>query len=290
MNRLFIIGSPRSGTTLLRLMLNRHSDITVPPEAGFLTWLYQDYKSFTFSESVILDFVNDLLLTKKIANWGLSETNLKGFLLKTKPNTYSELIDAVYRYYSQNICGKSVKYLGDKNNFFINDIELISSLYPNSMFIQIVRDGRSVAKSYKDLAEKKIDSINAPNLPSNIPDIARTWMKDINVSKYELSKLNKSRVLTVRFEDLVIQPQSTLEVICTFLNISFDHKMLTYYETTEGEGLEPKEFLAWKEKNKKPILDNEAFKYKMLSEDEFLEFTKIASKELSLYGYLSNEY
>ena len=39
----FILGNPRSGTTLLRVILHSHENIIVPPECGFLTWLYKDY-------------------------------------------------------------------------------------------------------------------------------------------------------------------------------------------------------------------------------------------------------
>ena len=54
MKRFFVIGSPRSGTTLLRLMLNKNVKLSVPPEAGFLVWLYDKYKNFAYSENDVL--------------------------------------------------------------------------------------------------------------------------------------------------------------------------------------------------------------------------------------------
>ncbi|MDE2234040.1 MAG: sulfotransferase, partial [Gammaproteobacteria bacterium] len=49
----FVIGSPRSGTTLLRLILTSHPQIVVPPECGFVTWLYPTFGEWGLSEFTI---------------------------------------------------------------------------------------------------------------------------------------------------------------------------------------------------------------------------------------------
>jgi hypothetical protein len=76
MDRFFIIGNPRSGTTLLRLMLNKHSEIIVPPEAGFLVWLYKNLKVDYFNNGYKI-FLEDLKATNKIESWNLNYNELE---------------------------------------------------------------------------------------------------------------------------------------------------------------------------------------------------------------------
>ena len=123
MNRFFVIGSPRSGTTLFRLMLNKHKGLVVPPEAGFLTWLYGNYKDFNCG--MIDDFVEDLSQTKKFASWNVDISALREYLVKAGPQNYKSLIDLVYAFYAQRVLKKNVTIMGDKNNFFLNEIVLL---------------------------------------------------------------------------------------------------------------------------------------------------------------------
>ena len=72
-----MIGNPRSGTSLLRLMLNNHPFISVPPECGFVVWLYEKYKNEKFvNKKLINNFIIDLLGCKKFETWGLSKSEI----------------------------------------------------------------------------------------------------------------------------------------------------------------------------------------------------------------------
>lgn len=286
MKRFFIIGNPRSGTTLLRLMLNKHQNISVPPEAGFLVWLYERYSDFTFNKKSVDDFVQELSNTTKIEHWNLDFFELNKFILSEKPDNFSTLMDNVYFFYVKNNLNKDAFLYGDKNNFYLHKIDLLSSIYKNAKFIHIIRDGRSVAVSYKELKKKVIQDKYAPNLPDNINNIAQEWISNINKINNSFEKLNSSLVYTVRFEDLVLEPEKTLMKICLFLNIDYDNEMLNYYKTTEEEGLEPSSFLKWKDKNKKPLQEEEVYKYKKNSTVELEQFEKIAQGLLSRYKYI----
>ena len=72
---IFIIGNPRSGTTLLRLMLTSHPEVCIPPEAGFALWLLRDFSDWTPADG--LDgFLTALMETRKFRHWGLTRTRL----------------------------------------------------------------------------------------------------------------------------------------------------------------------------------------------------------------------
>lgn len=288
MNRFFIIGSPRSGTTLFRLMLNKHKGIVVPPEAGFMAWLYDRYRYFSIT--MIDDFVIELSETRKFKSWNIETSLLKVHILKSQPKNYSELIDSVYFYYAQQVLGKEFELMGDKNNFYLNEIEKINKMYPSCRFIHIVRDGRSVAVSYKGLASRGFSSLNAPKLSGNIEEIANVWKNDMEVIERSFENIAKQRVQCIRFEDLVLSADDTLKAVSEFLEVEYDSEMLNYYLTTESEGLEPKEFLAWKEKNSSPLLPEEAYKYRQLGVDERNIFEKICQVQMRKYGYIGGFY
>lgn len=286
MKRFFIIGSPRSGTTLLRLMLNKHSKVSVPPEAGFLAWLYDEYKDFSFTEKNATNFIATLRKTTKIEHWDIDFNLLTKFIFLEKPTSFPSLINCVYIFYSKYKLLKEVEVYGDKNNFFLNKIDLLAKLYKGVKFIHIIRDGRSVAVSYKDLNKKKIASIYAPDLPSNIEEIAKEWNHNVQKINASFDKLEAVQHITVRFEDLILEPEQSLRDICDFLEIDYDNEMLNFFQTTEKEGLEPSDFLSWKSKNMMPLQKEEVLKYKKLSKIETDIFDKMTSTILAQYNYI----
>lgn len=281
--RFFILGNPRSGTTLLRLMLNKHKSICVPPEAGFLIWLYDKGRERDWDYT---DFIEELKKTKKIENWNLDFDLLEEHLYQKKPQTYADLNDCIYYFYASRVLKKEVDFIGDKNNYFISHIETLNKIYPQSKYIHIVRDGRSVAASYQELMKKNIHTDNAPDLPININEIATSWINNIKMIQKSLNKINATRVLEVRFEDIVQQPIKTLHKIMSFLNLSYDENMLSYYTTTEQEGLEPVEYMEWKSKNLKPLMPEEATRYMSLDKENIKAFEEIAFELLKEYKYI----
>ncbi len=97
---IFVLGNPRSGTTMLRLMLTCHRNIMIPPEAGFAVWLYQRYNGWLKNSRHQLDaFVDDLLETRKIETWEIDGPELKRYLHEADPSSYPEAVSLVYQWY-----------------------------------------------------------------------------------------------------------------------------------------------------------------------------------------------
>jgi hypothetical protein len=285
----FIIGNPRSGTTLIRLMLSAHSEIVIPPESGFAVWYHDTYKNwqtlFTENERIIDTFIDDLFRARKFENWDLNKNDITKYLYAKKPLTYSDLIALIYLYYAKKI-GKKIRYWGDKNNFHLNYINLLKDLFPGIHFIHIIRDGRSVACSYKKIMSSNIQSQYAPKLPRDISKIAEEWSQNMQTVRSSFQIIKYENVQEIRFEDLIQEPKSILRNICDALDLKYEKRMLEYYKLSEKDGNEPPEFMQWKQKNKLPLLPEEVDRFKReLSADEIAIFQKIAGTELKSYRY-----
>lgn len=287
MQQFFIIGNPRSGTTLLRLMLDAHPNITVPPECGFIIWFYQKYCNWIPDAN--LDhkynlFIEDLKTAKKIENWHLDYDALASFLNESKPDNYSELCDAIYQYYA-TMHTSSITIWGDKNNFYLRHIKELVQLFPNAKFIHIIRDGRDVACSYKELNRKELSSPNAPKLADDIIQIANEWQQNnFKILNGFASHVKETNFISVRYEDLVKESDNELKRLCTFLHIDYHPSMLAYHKNSTT--YEPEEFLQWKADTKKAPQLNKINRYKKdLSESEIQAFSSEAHTMLKRFMY-----
>ncbi|MDZ8119821.1 sulfotransferase family protein [Pontiella agarivorans] len=288
MTPFFIIGNPRSGTTLLRLMLASHPDLLVTPECGFALWLAGEFSNQDCtSKSVRKAYAQQVCNCRKFDTWGITAEALESHLLKSTAGNYAELAAEVYHCYGKLIAKKKYLRWGDKNNFYLNQIDQIASLYPKAQFIHIIRDGRDVACSYKELHKKNITSRFTPGLPIKTEDIAREWRQNILTIQTGLGKLSPHLVLEQKFDSLLNNPSRDLSLICDFLGIKYDDQMLNYYLLNKQNQLEPRELLPWKEKTlQRPQRDRSGRYHQDLTKSQIQRFEKIAGDILSHYHFL----
>ncbi len=279
-NPFFIIGNPRSGTTLLRLILNKHPKAIVPPECGFSLWLYNKFKYKEFSDNhVRIEFIKDLYNTRKFETWNIKKKLVESLILQHGVKSFTEAIKMVYLAYAMTNNRKSEIY-GDKNNYFIDHIPELNKIFNKPKFIFIIRDGRDVALSYININKSNITTKYRPKLPSEIQQIACEWQNN-NLSILETKNLNS---ILVKYENLILDTTTTLNNICNFLDIKYDKQMLKFYESND----EPLEFMQWKSKTNKPIDKSRVGAYKkLLSHKDIAMFESTAGATLRKLGYLN---
>ena len=95
---IFILGNPRSGTSLLRLMLHSHSHISIPPESHFFLWLEDKYKDWNISR--LENYIIDLCASTKFETWNINHEDLLVFLKKQRISSYGHLTSLVHYFYS----------------------------------------------------------------------------------------------------------------------------------------------------------------------------------------------
>lgn len=208
----FIVGSARSGTTLLRLMLNAHRDIAVPPESRFITELWQGQEMVD-----VEGLLGRLAAHKRFEAWDLPLEAVREELGKIGSADYASVIEAAYKAYAR-VHGKTS--WGDKTPRYVESIPFIARLWPASRFIHLIRDGRNVALSYADV----------PFGPKNVAQAAQLWATRVGKGCTDGRALDRGRYIEIRYEDLVEDAAGEAKDLCEFLGIEFDPGMLDYTE------------------------------------------------------------
>lgn len=211
----FIVGSARSGTTLLRVILNAHPEVTVPPESRFVTELWRGV-----DEVDVTEFLAALGAHRQFRSWNLPVDEVRSQLGDAATVRYAAAIEAVYAAYAAR-AGKTT--WGDKTPRYVEQIPLLDKLFPQSRFVHLVRDGRDVALSYA----------NVPFGPKTVAKAAALWARRVRMGTEEGRRLGSSRYLELRYEDLVDEPEATVSGLCDFLGVAFAPQMMEYTESAE---------------------------------------------------------
>lgn len=282
----FIIGNPRSGTSLLRLMLTCHPHMVIPPEGHFFLWLEEKFGDLAFPEASG-QFIEELFKTKKFEIWKVEQSSLQLLFNEYPPNTYREAVALVYCAYGILKGRTAFRYWGDKNKLWKEKLFRVIHYYPNAKFIHLVRDGRDVACSFKELSEKKMHLLKyGPNLPNNIETIAERWAANIVFIQKFLACLKADQQISIRYEDVILAPEQTLTDVTRFLRLDFSESMLDYARRNKQEKIEPEETMQWKLKLNSALDKRNIGKFAMmLTKEEHAFFNSRCKDILTYYGY-----
>lgn len=275
LNSIMIIGTQRSGSNLLRVMLNQSNDISAPHPPHILNIfqpLFNRYKS-TYVDSYPQKLAKDILelVNKNPVGWDYHFNDADQLLSEVKNITPISIFEWIYCKYAQI---KETKYWCCKslqNIHFFDEFEK-SGIHPK--YLHIVRDGRDVALSMqKSLAGNK-----------HIYHIAQQWKMEQGLALQIEKQVEKNRFISIFYEDLIEKPEVILHKICAFLNIDFEETMLQYFNSTESikTATAGKRWMNLKkpiiEKNKEHYLDKSWY-------NELKIFESIAGKVLTQFNY-----
>ncbi|MEZ6063489.1 MAG: sulfotransferase [Planctomycetaceae bacterium] len=219
----FVVGVGRSGTTLLRLMLNSHPRLAIPYEGHFIPRYIAESSRFgALTEKanrrrLLEEILNEPMVRKWDHVWDADD-----LLERSEHNpTLSGIVAALYEQYAD---AKGKPRWGDKSEY-IDGIPGISRLFPTAKFIHIVRDGRDVANSV----------LRLPWGPNDLIAAATWWNDYVWVCRRMGQILGPDRYMEVRFEDLLSDPEAILSEVCLFLGEDFSREMLEYHRRQKSE-------------------------------------------------------
>jgi hypothetical protein len=220
----FIVGCGRSGTTLLRVMLDSHSELVIPPETMFIAGMAKQRAAYgkdgAFNSG---RFEADLIGGGWLWRWRTSDKEEVRVSLAERPP--SSLADATRQVFLSQAKKQGKSRYGAKTPDYVLHMPLISEVLPEARFIHVVRDGRDVALSV----------IEANWGPDSTPGAATWWERRVREGREAGIALGGNRYQEVRYEDLVADPEGILREICRFIELDYEPEMLSYHRR-EGVG------------------------------------------------------
>ncbi len=217
----FLVAKDRSGTTLLQTMLDSHPNICAPLESRFVLHLKNKYQNKNHWNLKLKEqFIKDLFLEQKmVLLWELDMENLQKRIGALPENTtYGEVCKQVYVSSKSFHPKETAKLIVDKNPIYAIMIPLLKEIYPNAKFIHLVRDYRGNVNSIFSLYKK-----------ISIKKLGQSWVMNNQEIEKEKS-LQPENFITLRYEDLLDNPETELTNLTNFFNLEFHPNMLTYHE------------------------------------------------------------
>jgi Sulfotransferase family len=198
---ILIVGSNGSGTTLLRLMLNSHERIAIPPETGFLrlamAHLWVPYWQLGDQWAAHLDLTDDGLMS-----------------------ALAEFYGGLFASYAQ---ARGKQRWGDKTPFHVWHLQLAARLFPECQVVGIVRHPGAVASSLRRRFRQPL-RVGIGH-----------WRRTTTQLLHEAIALG-DRCVVLRYEDLVLDPETTMRSLLEWLDEPWSDAVLAHYKVQLAEG------------------------------------------------------
>jgi hypothetical protein len=216
----FVVGVGRSGTTLLRLMLDAHPEMAMPPETHFFDSLIEASGRLRFSPERALAAITEDE-HRRWNDFGLGEDELLDRFEAIPRFNAPDALRAFYELYAEK---QGKERWGDKTPPYVKTMRRIKRVLPEAGFIHVIRDGRDVALSNNKRVIERGHREPVPAARS-----ARRWKRRILKARADGPHLGE--YIEIRYEDLVSDTEPALRKVCEFIELDFDPVMLRYHET-----------------------------------------------------------
>jgi hypothetical protein len=214
---IFLVGCPRSGTTLLSVILHAHPRIAMPPETRFLLPAYHGRAEF----GDLAIEANRRALAERITgrgsnfrDLGLNRRKVIADIVAAAP-TFGTAAGTIWREFARS---RGKARWGEKRPSYWRDMGLILRLFPDAQVIHLVRDGRSCVASLKEVGWWHTGAVGA---------MASWTLADSRLRRLGAT-MPADSYHRLRYEDLLADPRPQLEALCDFLGEEFDDVMLNY--------------------------------------------------------------
>ena len=280
----FVVGMNRSGTTLVRMMLDSHPELTIPPETHFVPDVIRACNRGDGTPQSVL------VAMKSSREWGdfdFSDEEMLGLLRdrgrKLEPG---EALRAFYDAYAER---QGKPRWGEKTPRYVGKMRQIQAALPEARFVHVVRDGRDVALSVLDRTVRDLTAA----------DVAKRWKRKVQKARDAAPQLD--HYVEVRYEDLILETEPALRRICEFIELDWDDALLDYHERSSDRLEEMKRALPADERSaeldvdrrmathamttKPPDADRVSRWKRQMPEQDRRSFEEIAGPMLADLGY-----
>ncbi len=271
----FILGTSRSGSTLLQRMLSSHSDLVIPPETHFF------HSSQHLKKELQQAQQKEKFRNALINYWYDQKTRIQDMDLRkeevineSKRFNFFDPVDLFTLQLTLYRVERNKAIVGEKTPRHMLHVPDILDAYPEAKIIALFRDPR--AKAYSE--------IKAPFGSPSVQISAKRWRKYVQTHERMVEELPSNQYMMLRYTDLISDVKGALQKICTFLGVNFEEEMLNYHKRTETGFAEGEK--SWKKQTLKPLQKNRNDEWKSgLSNWQISLIEELAGRYLKKMDY-----
>ena len=264
----FIVGCPRSGTTLLRRIVSAHPQIVITPEAHWIPLWFAERRGLTPDGLVTPELIPALLAHDKFAMFGLGPDELTSLAGRGQQISFASFVTGIFDLYGK---ARGKELVGNKTPDSARRMDTLHALWPRARFLHLIRDGRDVALSLMnwpkvrnktpgklptwkeehvrggrvDIGDRfggdddplrpQFGGCEAADLVSEGPRVGEEQWR-VETEDDEAGKLLGSQLYReFRYESLLAHPDQVCAELCEFLGLPYDEAMLHYHEASEKD-------------------------------------------------------
>ena len=272
---IFIIGTERSGSNLLRLILNTHSHIFIPHPPHILHYFspleasYGDLAKDSHMHRLITDVLR--LIRVHIYPWDV-EIDPSVILQQARSRSLFGIFAALY---DQALAASGKRRWGCKSLYMIHYTQPVLAHFPQAKLIWLYRDPRDVAVS----ARTSVFGHFHPYFTACL------WRREQQIGLDLAARLSPAAIMPMRYEELIAQPVETVMKLCQFLDEPFESGMLDFFKTSEAH--KSSELSESWGNTSRPIITDNAGKYRQqLSKAELQAVEIAAGPVMQQLGYV----
>lgn len=227
---LFIVGSPRSGTTLLQYILRSHPRISMPTgESHFIIPLHRNRHKFGDLRKrenvarVLAEMyrISPEFLDTDLQGMKFDMDKLSAELVDEGRDTIASIVEGLFR---KNAAGEGKVRWGDKTPYYVLHMRTIIELFPDAQIIHLIRDGRDCALSMF-VRGREFGVYNSYHA-------AKYWQQYVETGKEVGRALGSGVYLELKYEDILEDQLSAMKKICAFLGEDFDHSLINFEKSS----------------------------------------------------------
>jgi len=220
----FLVGAARSGTTLLKRIVDTHPQIAITPESH---WISRYVKEGLVPEGrVTPDIIDRLLDDRFFKQLDVGRDELE--MIASGPGVeYVAFVRGIFDLYARR---RNRPLAGDKTPSYVRSIQTLHELFPDVRFVHIIRDGRDVAMSVLDWPKgPRVVGRFATWSDDPVTTCALWWEWSVRRGREAGKALPPRLYHELRYEELVSKPEDVCATLCQFLDLPYDQGMLRFH-------------------------------------------------------------
>jgi hypothetical protein len=213
---IFIVGVHRSGTTLLRYVLNSHPRIYIPPETDFIPYFFNKHPHAKLSQKKVARIL-DIIFSRYryVEDWQGARPDSQEFYERMPTKDPSAFLNQLYSDYARQ---NGALRWGDKTPIYASYVDLIHKIFPEAQFIHIIRDPFDASISL-------LEKYQEDEFHVDIYFAARNWVRRIKAIQASRKTLPVQCYYEVRYEEFVSDAITETQNLCEFIGEEYFEEM-----------------------------------------------------------------